>query len=124
MSRIKLIIPAGKATASPPVGPTLGQHGINSMDFCKQFNNRTANYKPNIPLAVRIHKGSSKGSDFTFTVKHPSSMYLIKHAAEETGFVTLKQIYHIAAIDTTPSKSACKMLVGTAKSMGLIVVRD
>lgn len=130
---IKLLIPAGKATPSPPVGPALGQKGVNIMEFCKAFNAQTANKEGLFPVVVTVYADRS----FKFEVRTPQVSYLLKQAAgiekgsgqvprEKAGKVTDSQIEEIARTKledlNTDDIEAAKMIVrGTAKSMGIEV---
>ena len=131
---IKLQIPAGNANPAPPVGPALGQHGVNIMDFCKQFNARTQDKAGKIlPVIITVFSDKS----FTFIVKQPPVAVQLKEAAKiqsgsaepnrkKVGSVTWEQIREIAT-DKMPDmiaftmKSAMSMVAGTARSMGIIV---
>ena len=126
---IKLQVPAGKANPAPPIGPALGQHGVNIMEFCKAFNAKTANAGDITVYADR---------SFTFITKTPPAAYLLKKAAgidkgsarpnrDKIGTVTRKQIEEIARtklpdLNTTSVESAMKTIEGTARNMGLEVV--
>jgi large subunit ribosomal protein L11 len=129
---IKLQIPAGSANPSPPVGPALGQHGVNIMEFCKAFNARTQESKGMIiPVVITVYADRS----FTFITKTPPAPVLLKKAAgidkgsgepnrNKVGKVTRAQLEEIANIkmkdlNTTELESAVAMIAGTAKSMGL-----
>jgi large subunit ribosomal protein L11 len=131
---IKLQIPAGKATPAPPVGPALGQHGANIMEFCKQFNARTAAKDQEgliIPVVVTVFQDRS----FTFITKTPPASVLLKRAAglakgsgepnkTKVGKVTEKQVEEIARtkmpdLNTASLEGAIKTVKGTARSMGL-----
>jgi large subunit ribosomal protein L11 len=133
---VKLQIPAGKANPAPPVGPALGQHGVNIMEFCKQFNAATQKQDGLIiPVVISIYKDRS----FTFITKTPpASVLLLKAAKLEKGSpvpnkqkvakVTLKQVEEIAKIkmpDLNAQKieSAMRMVEGTARSMGIEIQR-
>ena len=132
---IKLQIPGGQATPAPPVGPALGQRGINIMEFCKQFNARTQD-KLGLLLPVIITVYSDKS--FTFVVKTPPASVLLKKAAgiekgasepkrTKVGKVTRKQIREIAEmklpdLNTDDIEAAMRIVEGTAKSMGIEVV--
>ncbi|PIA16936.1 54S ribosomal protein L19 [Coemansia reversa NRRL 1564] len=138
-SLLKLIVPAGKATPSPPVGPALGQRGVKSMDFCKQFNDRTKDLVVSTPTPVAISINPDR--TFTFTVKSPPTSWLLKRAAgvakgaaqpgvQNVGTVSLKHIYAIAQIkERDPAMShiglekICKSVIATAASAGIGVVR-
>jgi len=134
---IKLQIPAGKANPSPPVGPALGQHGVNIMEFCKSFNAKTqAQAKDDliIPVVITVFNDRS----FTFITKTPPAAVLLKKAAgiekgsdqpnkNKVGKVTKKQVRDIAALklpdlNTTDLDAAVRTVEGAARSMGLEVV--
>ncbi len=136
---IKLQIPAGKATPSPPVGPALGQRGLNIMSFVKEFNAVTAQMEPGTPTPVVITAFADR--TFTFITKTPPNTYFLKKAAGITkgtttpgkgaavGRVTRTQLHEIAAtkmvhMNANDVEGAVKMLVGSARSMGLTVVED
>lgn len=132
---VKLQIIAGSATPSPPIGPALGQQGVNIVEFCKEFNERTGNLEKGllIPVIVTVYNDRS----FIFITKTPPTVLLLKKAAGITagsekpntvnvGKVSLTQIYDIAkikAVDMTGSsiESVSKSIIGTAHSMGLEV---
>ena len=131
---IKLQIPAGAATPAPPVGPALGQHGVNIMDFCKQFNAKTQD-QPGmlIPVVITVYADRS----FTFITKTPPAAVLIKKAAgldkasgepnrNKVATITVAQAQEIAQIkmpdlNAANLDSATEMIKGTARSMGIIV---
>ncbi len=132
---IKLQIPAGKATPAPPVGPALGQHGVNIMAFTKEFNERTASQAGMIiPVVITVYADRS----FTFITKTPPAAVLIKKAAgldrasgkpntEKVGKVTKAQVKEIAELkmpdlNAASIESAMSMIEGTARSMGIEVV--
>lgn len=133
---IKLQIPAGKATPSPPVGPALGQRGLNIMEFCKAFNARTQDMEQGAPIPVVIT--AFKDKTFTFVTKTPPNSFFLKKAAakqkgsqtpgrETAGSVTLDQIREIAEkkiqdMNATDIEAAVNMLKGSARSMGFEVV--
>lgn len=132
---IKLQIPAGKATPAPPVGPALGQHGVNIMEFCKQYNEKTAGQAGLvIPVIITVYADRS----FTFITKTPPAPVLIKRACklekasgvpnlQKVAKITREQLKEIAEIkmpdlNTTSIESAISMVAGTARSMGIEVV--
>lgn len=131
---IKLQIPGGQANPSPPVGPALGQHGVNIMEFCKAFNAKTQKEKGTVtPVVITVYADRS----FTFITKTPPVAVLLKKAAgivkgsgtpnkEKVGKVTLAQIEEIAKtkmpdLNCVDMASAVEQVAGTAKSMGLEV---
>ncbi len=133
-AQIKLQVMAGKANPSPPIGPALGQHGVNIMDFCKAFNARTANDEGMIiPVVITVYQDRS----FTFITKTPPAAILLKKAAnlakgssepkqEKVGKVTRDQVEEIAKqkmvdLNAYDLESACKIVEGTARSMGIEV---
>ena len=133
---IKLQIPAGAANPAPPVGPALGQHGVNIMDFCKQFNEKTRKLEQGVPIPVVITVFEDR--TFTFITKMPPMSALIKKAAglakgsgtpnkDKVGKMTLKQVEEVAKIklpdlNTKDVKQAMEMVKGTARSMGVDIV--
>lgn len=133
---IKLQVAAGKANPSPPIGPALGQRGLNIMEFCKAFNAKTQGMEPGMPIPVVITVFADK--TFTFETKTPPNSYFIKKAAniksgsklpgrEKAGKVTMVQLREIAAIkmpdlNANDIEGAVRMLAGSARSMGLEVV--
>jgi len=133
---IKLQIPAGKANPSPPVGPALGQRGLNIMEFCKQFNAATQGMEQGMPIPVVITAFSDRS--FTFITKTPPASYFLMKAAgiekgaqttgrDFVGKVTEKQLRDIAKakmkdLNATDIEAAAQMIRGTARSMGLEVV--
>lgn len=133
---INLIIPAGKANPSPPIGPALGQHGVNIMEFCKAFNAKTGDMEAGTPIPVVITVFEDRS--FTFITKMPPNTHFLKKAAKLTsasknpgrevaGRVTKKQIREIAEIkivdmNAASIEAAMLMLEGSARSMGLEVV--
>ena len=134
-AKIKLQVPAGKANPAPPVGPALGQHGVNIMEFCKQFNAKTQKLGDTIvPVIISVYSDRS----FTFITKTPPAAELLKKAAgivkgsgvpnkDKVGKVTRAQIKEIAQtklpdLNAASVESAMRMIEGSAKSMGLEVV--
>ena len=135
VGKIELMIPAQQASPSPPVGPALGQHGVNIMEFVKAFNAATAEMKPGtiVPVVITVFNDRS----FTFVLKTPPASYLLKEAAgikkgasdpkrEKVGKVTKQQIEEIAKIkmkdlNTEDLETAVKIIAGTARSMGIEV---
>ena len=131
---IKLQIPAGKATPAPPVGPALGQHGVNIMSFTKEFNERTKNYVGLIiPVIITVYADRS----FTFVTKTPPAAVLLKKAAgidkasgepnkNKVASVTKEQVQKIAEtkmpdLNAASLEAAISMVAGTARSMGITV---
>ncbi len=135
VAQIKLQVMAGKANPSPPIGPALGQHGVNIMDFCKAFNARTANDEGMIiPAVITVYQDRS----FTFITKTPPASVLLKKAAglakgsadpkkQKVAKVTRDQVADIAKqkmvdLNAYDLDAACKIVEGTARSMGIEVV--
>ena len=132
---IKLQIPAGKANPSPPVGPALGQRGLNIMEFCKQFNAKTQSMEPGLPIPVIITAFSDKS--FTFVMKTPPATILLKKAAklqkgsskpnsDKVGKVTRAQLEEIAKtkepdLTAADMDAAVRTIAGSARSMGITV---
>lgn len=132
---VKLQVPAGAANPSPPVGPALGQHGLNIMEFCKAFNAQTQDVENGMPLPVVIAVYSDKS--FTFEIKTPPAAVLLKKAAgvskgsgtpnsSKVGTVTLAQLEEIATtkmkdLNANDMDAAVKIIAGSARSMGLTV---
>lgn len=131
---IKLQVPAGKANPAPPVGPALGQHGVNIMEFCKAFNERTANQAGMIiPVVITVYEDRT----FTFVTKTPPVAVLIKKAMniergsgvpnrEKVGTIKRSQIREIAELkmpdlNAADIEGAMRMVEGTARSMGVVV---
>ena len=134
LGMIKLQIPAGKATPAPPVGPALGQHGVNIMDFCKAFNAKTAKQDGLIiPVVITVYQDRS----YSFITKTPPAAVLLKRAAgiakgsgepnrNKVGTVTDKQVEEIAKskmpdLNAASLEAAKRIVAGTARSMGLEV---
>ena len=133
-AQIKLHVPGAQANPAPPVGPALGQHGVNIMQFCKQFNDQTKNREGLIlPAVITVYEDKS----FTFIIKSPPSSILLKRAAnlakasgtagkEVIGKVTKKQVEDIARqkmqdLNTQDLSKAVKIVEGTARSMGIVI---
>jgi large subunit ribosomal protein L11 len=132
---IKLQVPAGKANPSPPIGPALGQRGLNIMEFCKAFNAKTQGMEPGLPIPVVITAFADKS--FTFIMKTPPATVLIKKAikldkgsakphVDKVGTITRAQLEEIAKAkepDLTASDmdAAVRTIAGTARSMGIVV---
>lgn len=132
---IKLEIPAGKANPSPPVGPALGQRGLNIMEFCKAFNAATQSMDPGTPTPVVITAYADR--TFSFVTKTPPASFFIKQAAKlqkgsstpgkgTVGSVSMDQLREIAEkkmpdLNANDVDAACRMLVGSARSMGIQV---
>jgi large subunit ribosomal protein L11 len=134
--KIKLQIPAGQANPAPPVGPALGQHGVNIMQFCKEFNASTQSMAGLvIPVVITVYQDRS----FTFITKSPPASSLLKREAglakgsavphrDKVGKVTAQQVLSIARtkmndLNATDENMAARMIEGTARSMGIEVVR-
>ena len=132
---IKLQVPAGAANPSPPIGPALGQAGLNIMEFCKAFNARTDGMEKNMPIPTVITVYQDKS--FTFETKTPPASYYLKKAAklprgasetgrEIVGSVTMAQVREIAEmkmvdLNARDIDQACKIIAGSARSMGIEV---
>ena len=132
---IKLQVPAGKANPSPPIGPALGQRGLNIMEFCKAFNAQTQKVEPGLPLPVVITAFADKS--FTFIIKTPPATVLIKKAVkldkgsakpntDKVGKITRKQVEEIAKqklpdLNATDLDAAMRIVAGSARSMGVLV---
>ncbi|MCA9393364.1 MAG: 50S ribosomal protein L11 [Candidatus Omnitrophica bacterium] len=134
VAQIKLYVPAGQANPAPPVGPALGQHGVNIMGFCKAFNEKTKGREGLIlPAVISVYKDKS----FDFIIKSPPSAVLIKKAAnlakasgmagkEKIGSITMAQVKEIAKtkmedLNTDSMEQAIQTIKGTARSMGIEV---
>ena len=132
---IKLQVPAGQANPSPPIGPALGQHGVNIMEFCKAFNAKTTGQEGMIiPVVITVYQDRS----FSFVTKTPPAAVLLKKAAkiakgsgdpkrEKVGKVTRLQVEEIAKtkmvdLNANDLENACRIIEGTARSMGIEVV--
>ncbi|OGD28392.1 MAG: 50S ribosomal protein L11 [Candidatus Aminicenantes bacterium RBG_19FT_COMBO_59_29] len=138
VARVKLQIAAGQASPAPPVGPALGQHNVNIMDFVRQFNEKTRGMEEGsiIPVVITVYKDKS----FVFELKTPPASYLLKKAAgiakgsgapnkEKVGKVTQKQIEDIARaklsdLNANDLEAAKKIIEGTARNMGLEIVSE
>ena len=136
-AQIKLHVPAGSANPAPPVGPALGQHGVNIMMFCKQFNEQTKDGNGLIlPVIISVYEDKT----FSFIIKTPPSSILLKRACnlakasgtagkETIGQVTMKQVEEIAEqklkdLNTNDIEQAKKIIMGTARSMGIAVIKE
>jgi len=134
VTRVKLQIPAGQANPAPPIGPALGQHGVNIMEFCKQYNERTKDRQGTVlPVVISIYEDKK----FTFILKSPPVAILLKKAAglakaspepgrTTIGKVTKQQVEQIARekmtdLNTTKLDRAVRLVVGSARSMGIEV---
>ena len=132
---IKLQVPAGSANPSPPIGPALGQRGLNIMEFCKNFNARTQDQEKGMPIPVTITVFSDKS--FTYEMKTPPASYFLKKAAklesgskapgrDFAGSVTMAQVREIAKakmkdLNANDIEAAAKLIAGSARSMGIEV---
>jgi len=133
---IKLQVPAGQANPSPPIGPALGQHGVNIMEFCKTFNAETQKMEQGMPIPTVITVYTDRS--FSFATKSPPAAYFIKKAAglekgngetgrsPSVGSVTMAQLREIAEtkkadLNAHDMDAACRMLAGSARSMGIDV---
>lgn len=135
---IKLIVGAGQAAPSPPVGPALGSKGVKAIDFCKEFNARTSHYHPGVPIPTVVTVNPDR--TFSFEVKSPPTAWMVLKAAgaskgwasakdPKVGTVSLKHIYEIAKVKKTDERhknqeleNIVKSVIGTAKSVGVDVV--
>ncbi|MBM3284495.1 MAG: 50S ribosomal protein L11 [Candidatus Aminicenantes bacterium] len=138
VARIKLQIAAGQASPAPPVGPALGQHNVNIMDFVRQFNEKTSRMEEGtiVPVVITVFKDKS----FTFDLKTPPASYLLKRAAgiakgsgapnkEKIGKITQRQVEDIARLkmqdlNANDLEAARRIIEGTAKNMGLEIVSE
>ena len=135
-SYIKLQVPAGQANPSPPIGPALGQHGVNIMEFCKAFNAETQKVEQGMPIPTVITVYADRS--FSFTTKSPPASFLIKKAAgvekgngevgrtENIATVSMQSLREIAEVkkadlNANDVDAACRILAGTARSMGISV---
>ena len=132
---VKLQVPAGKANPSPPIGPALGQRGLNIMEFCKSFNAKTQGLEPGLPIPVVITAFADKS--FTFIMKTPPATVLIKKASgvqkgsakphtDKVGSITRAQVEEIATakmpdLSAANMEAAVRTIAGTARSMGITV---
>ncbi|MCC0006924.1 MAG: 50S ribosomal protein L11 [Hyphomicrobiaceae bacterium] len=133
---INLQVPAGKANPSPPIGPALGQRGVNIMEFCKAFNAKSKDIEPDTPIPVKITVFSDRS--FTFEMKTPPASFFLKKAAKVAsgskepgrgvaGSVTMEQVREIAKLkmkdlNTDDPEQAARTIAGSARSMGIRVV--
>jgi len=137
LTQIKLQVPGGQANPAPPIGPALGQHGVNIMGFCKEFNERTKNQQGTVlPVVITVYEDKS----ITFILKSPPVAILLKKAAGlakasgepgklKIGKVTMQDVQAIAKekmkdLNTTKVESALKIVAGTARSMGIEIVKE
>ncbi|MDP6788081.1 MAG: 50S ribosomal protein L11 [Rhodospirillales bacterium] len=134
--KVKLQVPAGQANPSPPIGPALGQAGLNIMEFCKAFNAQTQNLEPGMPIPVVITAYHDRS--FTFITKTPPASYYLKKAAgldkaaeepgkEPVGAVSMAQVRDIAEkkmvdLNANDMDAACRIIAGSARSMGIEVM--
>ncbi|XP_067942254.1 large ribosomal subunit protein uL11m-like [Watersipora subatra] len=137
---LKVTIPANGAKPAPPLGPQLGQRGINLPQFCKEFNAKTAHIKDDYPIPTGIHINIDK--TFSLDIHTPSSSFLLKKAAgapkgamhpgsETAGMLSVKHIYELAKVkaqdlnlDGASMETICKMLIGQSRSLGIKVVKQ
>jgi large subunit ribosomal protein L11 len=133
---INLQVPAGQANPSPPIGPALGQRGLNIMEFCKQFNAKSKDAEPGAPIPVKITVFSDRS--FTFEMRTPPASYLLKKISKvaggskepgrtSAGTVTMAQVREVAKqkmkdMNTDNLEQAARTVAGTARSMGIQVV--
>ncbi len=133
---IKLHVPAGKANPAPPIGPALGQRGLNIMEFCKAFNAETQDLEPGMPIPTLVTVYTDR--TFSFATKTPPASYYLKKAArlesgasepgrETRGHVTMAQVRKIAEqkmvdLNANDIEAACRTIAGSARSMGIEVV--
>lgn len=135
---VKMTVPAGKAAPQPPVGPRLGQLGLNIMAFCKDFNAATSMYREGVPITTKIVAYTDRSA--SFSLRTPPTSYLLKQAAgvekgatnpgtDIVGQVSLKHVYEIAKIKLTdeqlkhiPLKSMCRSIISTARTCGIAVM--
>ena len=138
VAEVKLQIPAGKATPAPPVGPALGQHGVNIGGFCKEFNDKTAKEDPDLifPVIITVYNDRT----FTFVIKTPPASILVKKACglksgaanskkDKVGKISQKKLEELAKqkmedLNAASLEAAVSMLKGTARSMGVVVVDE
>ena len=135
VAQVKLQVPAGKANPSPPIGPALGQHGVNIMDFCKSFNAKTASEEGMIiPVIITVFQDRS----YTFITKTPPAAVLLKKAAkiakgahdpkrEKVARIEKEQVVQIAKLkmvdlNANDLNAACRIIEGTARSMGIEII--
>jgi len=138
VASVKLVIPPAKATPAPPVGPALGQHGLNIMDFCRKFNDETKGMPEDLPVRVRVTIYSDK--TFEYEVKSPPTSVLIKRAAniakgasttgrDFVGQITKRQVEEIAKqkmkdLNSKDIERAIKIVAGTARSLGIQIAEE
>ncbi|EPR59075.1 putative ribosomal protein L11 [Toxoplasma gondii GT1] len=140
VGRFRLIVPAATAKPSPAIGQTLGPLGINMMQFCKEFNARTANVRPEVPLQVTIVPLTDRS--YKFSIRAPSNIWFLLRTArcpmgsespghQSVGNVTLKEIYHIARCKSMDwpligmsLRGICRSLIGTARASGIEISKE
>lgn len=138
VTNVKLVIPPGRAAPAPPVGPALGQHGCNIMDFCRKFNEETKGMAEDLPVRVRVTIYADKS--FDYEVKSPPTSILIKRAAniakgastagrDIVGKITKKQLEDIARqkmkdLNSNDLEGAIKIVAGTARSLGIQIAEE
>mmetsp|Transcript_37939 Transcript_37939/g.60842 ORF Transcript_37939/g.60842 Transcript_37939/m.60842 type:complete len:158 (+) Transcript_37939:104-577(+) len=138
LAKIRIVIPAGAAKPAPPVGPALGQHGLNIMSFCKDFNAKTSELMTDVPIPVMLT--AFKDKSFEWEMSSPPAAYFIKKAAgvrqgsvepghKSKGQITLKHVYKIAEVKwkdksyiNFPVRSTVLSIMSTAKAMGIEVI--
>ncbi|KZO93264.1 mitochondrial 54S ribosomal protein YmL19 [Calocera viscosa TUFC12733] len=136
-SFVRLLVPAGKAAPTPPVGPALGARGVKSMDFCKEFNARTSHIEVGVPIPTQINVNADR--TFSFQIKSPPTAFFLKRIVgiekgngkhdQTIGTISLKHIYEIAKIkamdehmSNIPLESIAKTVIATAKNNAVAVI--
>ncbi|KAJ1554803.1 hypothetical protein HK405_004041 [Cladochytrium tenue] len=135
---VRLLVPAGKASPSPPVGPALGQRGVKSIDFCKQFNDRTKHFTPGVPIRALITVNPDRS--FSFLVKSPPTSWLLLQALGQEkgssrpshvtiGELSVKHVFEIAAVklqdpghEDMTHEAMCSRVIAQARNMGIDIV--